>query len=90
MFILWMIFACVVAAIIGGLFGTIFGKIAVAIDELFELIPIPVQITRIVMAFGTSYLVYHFCEKRLYFGLTVAWWLFFLFCTFGGDEADPL
>lgn len=84
-FILWSILGIAICGTIGVALGNILSPIAIFIDELLELIPIPVFLSRLVLAIGTSWLVYAFCESRFWFGLIVGWWVLCFIWASGGD-----
>lgn len=75
--ILWSIGGLIVGCIIGSVLGSILGGLAVLVDDLLKwVIPVlPIELSRLLLAIGTSWLVYALCDSKFWFGLIIGWWI---------------
>lgn len=87
-FIFWTLGGIIVGAIIGGIIGDFLGDVAVFVYDLLDLIPIPTVWTHLIAILGSCALVWYLCDDRLWFGVLVAWWAFYITCVKYGHEAS--
>jgi hypothetical protein len=86
--ILWFISCSLVGWIIGGILGDFLGGVVCFIDDILKEIPIPIELTRLVVIVGSGLAVFFFVESSIWFWLLVGWWAFYLRCVHYADEVS--